>query len=148
MSTKKIALIVVVCALAAVSVVGAQVVIQAFARQYLNTGIFSVGSRETANIYVSLDDQSGEAPAHVVLQLFDETGTEVGHNEATLAPGQSLRLVAPGPGLFRAHAEVINTTFNFTRRRTGVGTVEVIDNLTAIPRRIPNFHPHPIPDQP
>jgi len=145
---KKIALIVAVCALAGISVVGAQVVIQAFARQYLNTGIFSVGQRETANIYVSLDDQSGEAPARVILQLFDETGTEVGHNEAMLAPGQSLRLVAPGPGLFRAHAEVINTAFNFTKRRTGVGTVEVIDNLTAIPRRLPNFNPHQIPDQP
>jgi hypothetical protein len=147
MSKKKIGLIVVVCALAAVSVVGAQVIIQAFQRQYLNTGLFSVGARETANIYVSLDDYPGQSPANVVILLLDQTGAEVDRNEGTLAPGQSLGLATTHPGLYRVHVELSETTFQFTKRRTGLGSVEVVDTLTGVVRRIPPVIPshNPVP---
>jgi hypothetical protein len=148
MSKQKIGLIVVVCALVGASLVGAQVVIQSFQRQYLNSGLFSVAARETANVYVSLDDQPGQASAYVVLQLFDETGAEVAHDEGYVAPGQSLRLVSPGPGLFRAHAEVRETTLQFTKRRTAVGSIEVVDTITTIPRRLPSFNPVPPGERP
>jgi hypothetical protein len=145
MSKKKIGLIVVVCALVGASVFGAQV-IEAFKRQYLNTGLFSVAAHETAFFYVSLDDQKGEPPAHIVMQFFNASGVEIGRTEVDLEAGQSVRLVRPGPGLFRAHAEVTDTTLQLTARRAGVGAVEVIDTITGGVRHIPTYNPHQIQD--
>lgn len=145
MSKKKIGLIVVVCALVGASVLGAQV-IQAFKRQYLNTGLFSVAAHETAYFYVSLDDQKDEPAAHVVMQFFNASGVEVARTEVDLAAGQSMRLVKPGPGFFRVHAEATDTTLQLTARRAVVGSVEVIDNITGGVRHIPTYNPHQIQD--
>ena len=150
MSKKNIGLIGVVCLLLAVlaGMVGAQV-IQPFPRRYLNTGLFSLTATESAHVYISLDDNPGAPAARVVLQLLDETGTVVARDEATLQAGQSMRLVSPGPGLFRAHAEVTETTtLQLSPRRTPVGSGEAIDNITGRRRQLPSFDPVPIPARP
>jgi hypothetical protein len=63
-----------------------------------------------------------------------------------LGAGQSVRLVKPGPGYFRAHAEATDTTLQLTARRAVVGSVEVIDNITGGVRHIPTYNPHQIQD--
>ena len=149
MSKRTIRLIAAACVVVAVAagVVGAQV-IQNLQRQYLNTGLFSVGVNEIAYFHVSLDDGPGAPGAQVILQLIDETGAVVVGSEHVLQPGQSASLRTPGPGPLRAHAEVIEPVFQFSTRRTSVGTVEVINSLTGVVRPIPSFDPHQIPSRP
>ena len=149
MSKKNIGLGI-VCLLVVVlaGMVGAQV-IQGAPRRYLNTGLFSLTATETAHVYISLDDNPGGPAARVVLQLLDEAGNVVAHDEANLQAGQSMRLVSPGPGLFRAHAEVTETTtLPLSPRRTAVGSAEAIDSITGRRRQLPSFDPVPIPARP
>jgi hypothetical protein len=116
-------------------------------RQYLNTGLFSVATRETANFYLTLDDQPGAPPARVLLQFLDPSGAVVSSTgEVTLQAGQSVALRRPGPGLFRAHAEVTSSTLPPSARRTPVGTVEVTGLDFAVVRTIPSFDPKGLAD--
>jgi len=150
MSKRTIRLIAAACVVAGVvaGVAGAQV-IQNLQRQYLNTGLFSVGVNEIAHFHVSLDDARTGPAARVILQLIDETGAVVAATgELTLQAGQSASLRTPGPGLFRAHAEVIETVLQLSARRTSAGTVEVINSVTGVVRPIPSFDPHQIPSRP
>jgi hypothetical protein len=150
MSKRTIRLIAAACVVAGVAagVVGAQVV-QNLQRQFLNTGLFSVGTSEIAYFHVSLDDARSGPAARVILQLIDETGAVVaGTGEIPLQAGQSASLRTPGPGLFRAHAEVIESTLQLSARRRPVATVEVINSLTGVVRPIPSFDPHQIPGHP
>jgi len=150
MSKRTIRLIAAACVVAGVAagVAGAQV-IQTSQRQFLNTGLFSVGTNEIASFHVSLDDARSGPDAKVILQLIDETGTVVASTgELLLHAGQSASLRTPGPGPFRAHAEVIESALEFSARRRPVATVEVINSLTGVVRPIPSFDPHPIPSRP
>jgi hypothetical protein len=114
-------------------------------QQFTNTGLFGVGVREVATIYVSVDDVAGGPPARVVLQFIDEIGAVVAHREASVQAGQSVSLQSPGPALLRAHVEVTNPPLRLSARRTVPVGVEVIDTVTARPRSIPTFNPQPIP---
>jgi hypothetical protein len=150
MSKRTIGLIAAAAVLAGVvaGVAGAQIV-QSFQRQFLNTGLFSVGPDEIANFHVSLDDARSGPPARVILQLIDETGAVVASTgELVLQAGHSASLRTPGPGLFRAHAEVIETVLQLSARRTSAGTVEVINSVTGVVRPIPSFDPQQIPSGP
>ena len=150
MSKRSIRLIAAACVIAGVAagVAGAQV-IQTLQRQYLNTGLFSVGPDEVAHFHVSLDDARNGPAARVILQLIDETGTVVaGTGEIPLQAGKSVSLRTPGPGLFRAHAEVIEPTLQLSARRRSVATVEAINLVTGVVRPIPSFDPHQIPSRP
>ena len=109
---------------------GAQVVQRALSTSYLNTGLFALAPGDTAYFHVSLDDVRSGQPARVKLQFFDEAGEVVSSDETVLAGGQSTTLRMLGPGLFRAHAEMIESSLQLTGRRSVVGTVEVFD-LTA-----------------
>ena len=150
MSKRTIRLIAAACVVAGVvaGVAGAQV-IENLQRQYLNTGLFSVGIDEIAHFHVSLDDARNGPAARVILQLIDETGTVVaGTGEIPLQAGKSVSLRTPGPGLFRAHAEVIEPTLQLSARRRSVATVEAINLVTGVVRPIPSFDPHQIPSRP
>jgi hypothetical protein len=110
--------------------------------QYLNTGLFTVKTDQQALFNVSLDDGRGAQPAGVQLQLFDPSGAVVASQNVLLQPGESTTLRVPGPGSFRAHANVIDgTTQTFTDRRQVSGTVEVADTLTGIIRPVCSFGP-------
>jgi hypothetical protein len=150
MTKRTIRLIAAACVVAGVAagVAGAQV-IQSLQRQFLNTGLFSVGTNEIAYFHVSLDDARSGPDAKVILQLIDETGAVIaGTGELVLHAGQSVSLRTPGPGRFRAHAEVTETVFQLSPRRTSAGTVEVINSVTGVVRPIPSFDPHQIPSGP
>jgi hypothetical protein len=132
MSNRKITLLAAGCLLAGLSAgVGAAQVLQAVQRQHLNTGLFTLLNNQTAHFRVSLDDVSGAPPTRVVLQLFDPGGAVIAHKEATLLPGQSASLQRSGPGVYRAHADVIDPDLQLSRRRAAVGTVEVVDTVSG-----------------
>ena len=150
MSKRTIGLIAAAFVVAAVvaGVAGAQV-IQNFQKQFLNTGLFSVGADEIAYFHVSIDDARSGPAARVILQFIDETGAVVaGTGELVVQAGHSVSLRTPGPGLFRAHAEVIETVFQLSARRTAVGAVEVINSKTGGVRPIPIYDPQQIPSRP
>jgi hypothetical protein len=110
----------------------AQFTERALRSRFLNTGLFSVALGERANFHVSLDDRSTAQPATVVLQLLDQSGAVVARDQVALAPGQSTTLQVVGPGLYRAHAQVLDPVSSLTARRAVVGTVELIDDLKAV----------------
>jgi hypothetical protein len=135
MSNRNTRLVALGCLLAGVfaGVAGAQA-LEAVQRQYLNTGLFSVKTDQTAHFRVSLDDVAGAPPTRIVLQLLDSNGAVVAKKETTLLPGQSTTLQRSGPGLFRAHADVIDPDLTLSARRATVSTVEVVDTLTGAVR--------------
>jgi hypothetical protein len=92
---------------------------------FLNTGLFSVGQGEGVNFHVSLDDRRTGPPTTVLLRLLDRSGAVVARREATLNPGQSTTLVHREPGLYRAHAEVVEPDGALGARRIVLGTVEI-----------------------
>ena len=146
MSNRKTGLIMVVCLLigACVGIAGAQAV-EVAQRRYLNTGLFSLSTDQVARFRVSLDDHAGAPPARVVLQWFSPTGASLGKRETSLLPGQSTTLQTSGPGVFRAHAEVIDPDLPLSPRRAPVASLEVVDTLTGIVRPTCGFNPWPIP---
>jgi hypothetical protein len=112
--------------------VGAQVAQAALQARYLNTALFSVAEGTRLNFHVSLDDARGAPPATVLLQLFNRDGAVVASKQVTLAAGKSTTLTYDGPAAFvRAHARGLDSVLGLVDRRTLVGTVELIDRLTA-----------------
>jgi hypothetical protein len=108
---------------------GAHVVESAQRLAYFNTGIFTLKADDRASFHVSVDDVRSGSPSRVRLQFFTEAGTLAATNDVVLEPGQSTTLWIAGPGLFRAHAEVVESAF-LTARHTVVATVEIL-NLTT-----------------
>jgi hypothetical protein len=98
--------------------------------RYLNTGIFALSNNQTSEFFVTLDDAKGGAPANVLMQFLDDQGVVVARREVVLRPGQSASLETSGPGFFRGHAELMETTSLFTQRRAVVGSVAVLDLTT------------------
>jgi hypothetical protein len=123
-----------------VGAAGAQV-LQTWQRRFLNTGLFAVSAGQTARFHVTLDDNRGQAPAGVVLQVLDAKGAVVASRNAVLQPGESATLENPGPGLFRAHAEIVEPLLEAAPRRAVVGTVEVADSFTGVVRPVCSFDP-------
>jgi hypothetical protein len=116
-------------------VAGAQVVQATLGVRYLNSGLFPLSADDEAVFTVSLDDVSGEPPAKVRLSFLDAQGAVVlKSNEIVLPAGHSASLRLAGrPGVteaVRAHAEVKESTLEFTSRRTAVGSVRTINQLT------------------
>jgi len=142
MSNTRVQLVAVGCLVLGVlaGAAGAQAV-PGLQRRFLNTGLFSVAAGETARFHVTLDDQRGQPPATVVQQLLDENGVQVASRNIVLTPGRSATLETPGPGVFRANAEVIDSLLQTTDRRATVGTVEVSDTITGIVRYVCSFDP-------
>jgi hypothetical protein len=116
-------------------VVGAQVVQGRDRAHYLNTGLFSVGPGEETTFRVTLDDHRTGPPARVSLQLYDQNGAVLLADEVTLQPGESTALQLREPGVFRAHAQVLESPLRLSNRRTVVGTVELFDIKTTDPPR-------------
>jgi hypothetical protein len=132
------------CVSALSGIVGAQVML-AQQRRHLNTGLFISNPRETILFHLSLDDQRSQPGARVRLQLVDENGVVVAHDETTIDAGQTVTLRAPGGTPVRAHGELIEGVFAFTSRRAVVGSVEVFDQLTGVVRPICSFDPAGLP---
>jgi hypothetical protein len=110
--------------------VGAQVAQAVLQARYLNTALFSVAEGTRLNFHVSLDDARNASPATVLLQLFNRDGAVVASKQVTLAAGKSTTLTFAGPAMVRAHARMLDPV-GLVDRRTFVGTVELIDGLTA-----------------
>jgi hypothetical protein len=133
MSTKKqMSWLAVVCLIVGVGAgaAGAQVIEATFRVRFVNSGLFSLRGDDRAQFHVTLDDTRAGAPGTVLLQFLDEQGTVVARRETVLQAGQSTSLRVAGPGRFRAHARLMDSTFDVTSRRTVVGSVEVL-NLTT-----------------
>lgn len=133
-----------VCVSVLSGIVGAQV-IAAQQRRHLNTGLFVSNRAETILFHLSLDDQRSQPGARVRLQLIDENGVIVAHDETTIDAGQTITLRAPGGTPVRAHGELLEGAFAFTNRRAVVGSVEVINELTGVVRPICSFDPAGLP---
>jgi len=95
-----------------VNVGGAQVGEQAITAQptvvteFLNTGLFQLKAGGEGHFYVSFDGKRGDPAVNAVLRLFDQAGTEIARNDATLGPGQVAAVSVDGPGLVRGQAIV------------------------------------------
>ena len=128
---------------------GAQV-LDTWQQRFLNSGPFSVAPGQTASFRVALDEQPGGLPARVLLQLLDENGKVVTESDVTLQPGQWATLHGREPGVFRAHARVVESATGLTGRRTVVGTIEVSDTLTTRPvcNVDTSIDPTPVPSRP
>lgn len=108
-----------------VGAAGAQVI--EFARpRFLNTGLFSIEAGEGANFHVALDDRAGGPPARVLLQLFNHDGDVVARQEEPhLEAGKSTTLAFRAPGLYSAHAQILEPTGRLGGRRIMLGTLEI-----------------------
>lgn len=140
--------IVMVCLLAGVlaGAAGAQVVEAVFRLQFLNTSLFTVTADQEAAFHVTLHDRRGALPVRVALRLFDAAGNPVGGHDAVLQAGASTTLRVPGPGDFRAHARIVDSTpVDLTLQRQISGSVEVIDRLTGVIRPTCSFDPWGLP---
>ena len=118
----------------AAGAVGAQAIDALVLTEYIQTGLFTVRSGETAAFNVSFDElASAEHSTSVSMRLYDEAGTIVARRQVTLEPGQSASLRYRTPGRYRAFASVSDPTDLFSSRRNVVGTVEVggADDLTT-----------------
>jgi hypothetical protein len=111
--------------------VGAQVIGEVLRPSYLNSGMFSMQPNDTAEFFVTLDDNRNGAPAQVRLQFLDSAGTVVARQVVVLQAGQSTSLRLEGPGSYRAHAQVLDPGLQLLGRRTVVGTVEVVNFTTG-----------------
>jgi hypothetical protein len=146
MSRRRMTLLGAVCVLTGVFVgMAAAQAIDTAPRRYVNTAMFSVGTNQVAKFYVSLDDHEGAPPAQVLMQLFNANGAEMAKRETTLLPGQSAFLQSPGPGVYRAHAELREPDLQLSARRAAAGSVEIRDTLTGIVRPSCHLNPWPIP---
>lgn len=124
----------------------AQVVDAIFQVQYMNTGLFTMTRGQNAAFHVSLDDRRDGLPARVALAVFDSAGAVVARQDAVLRAGESTTMRIAGPGVFRAHAQIADSSiWDLAARRRVVGSVEVIDGLTAIVRPICSFDPEGLP---
>jgi hypothetical protein len=108
----------------------AQVVGDALSVRNLNSGLFSLDGTDTAAFHVTLDEARGASGGRVLMQFLDEWGTVVARKDVTLQAGQSASLRTEGPGLFRAHAQLVDAGLQITSRRAVVGAVEVLDLTT------------------
>ena len=126
---------------------GAVLVAQAVYRlQFLNTSLFTVNENEDAAFHVTIDDKPTGLPARVALRAFDAAGALVGSHDAVLLAGQSTTMRIPGPGVFRTHAQVVDSSpLDFALRRRVIAAVEVIDKLTAEIRPTCSFDPSGLP---
>ena len=106
-------------------------VAQMMQARYLNTGLFTVRGGQTASFHVVLDDRRTGEPAEVALQFLDADGAIVGSSKVTLQAGQSTTLRIDRPGVYRAHAQVIEPSGIFSARRAVAGTVEIFDQFTT-----------------
>ena len=114
--------------------------------QFLNTSLFTVKASEEAAFHVTVDDKPGGLPARVALRAFDAAGALVGSHDAVLIAGQSTTMRIPGPGVFRAHAQIVDASpLDLVARRRVIGSVEVFDNLTADIRPTCSFDPWGLP---
>ena len=111
---------------------GAQAVQIFTPASFLNWGLFTLAADERVHFNVTLDDTQRGPQTQVLQQLFDASGVVVARQITTLGPGKSATLRYAGPGVFRAHAEVLepaNTLFGI--RRIVVGTVEILGTGAA-----------------
>jgi hypothetical protein len=97
---------------------------------YINTGLFTVAEDEGASFHVSLDDRRTGAPATVLLRLFNQEGAIAARKDVTLQPGQSTTLRLEAPGLYRAHAQILDPRAPASDRRTVLGTVEIFETVS------------------
>jgi hypothetical protein len=132
--TNRTTLIAVGCLLtgALAGVAGAQVADLVSRPHFLNSGLFTVGPREGADFRVALDDHPAARPTRVGLQFFDHAGAVVASDEVILQPGQSTSLQLREPGVYRAHARILEPNLRLSDRRTVVGTVELFDIDTLL----------------
>jgi hypothetical protein len=105
-------------------VAGAQVV-STLPTRYLNSGLFTVAPGEGARVSVAVDDYRTGPPAQVTLQLRDQEGAVVTAKTLSIQAGQSAVLETRQPGVYRAHAQVVDRTESSSDRRTAIGSVEV-----------------------
>jgi hypothetical protein len=110
-----------------VGVAGAQVV-DTFRRAGSGgSGLFTVSSGEAVSFHVSLDDDTPGPVGRVQMRLFDQRGVVVARQLVALAPGQSATLTHDVPGWYRAQADVLESAFGLSDRRTVASTVELFD---------------------
>lgn len=95
--------------------------------RFANSGLFTVGPREGVRFHVALDDAAQGAPLRVILRLLDQGGAVVADDRAMLRPGHSKSLEFREPGLYRAQAEVLDSSGQLSARRVVVSTVELFD---------------------
>lgn len=117
-----------------IGVAGAQVV-KPRPAHYLNSGLFTVAPGEGARFRVALDDSQNTPPAQVTLQLHDEDGAVLTQKTITLLAGQSAHLSTQQPGVYRAHARVLEPVEKPSDRRVTVGSVEIFDVDSFLLRR-------------
>src|SRR5215216_1171902 len=99
--------------------------------RYFNCGISTLVAGQRGFFYLGIDDVPKQPSVRARLQFIDRSGTVVASKDVTLAAGQSTSLEIAGPAQVRAHGELVGSTTEFTARRTDVGSVEVIDELTG-----------------
>ncbi len=107
---------------------------------FMNTGLFTLAIGEGVNFNVTLDDDRLGPPAKVLMRLLDTKGAIVARREVVLGPGQSATLQYRLPGVFRAHAQIVEPDAPLGPRRVLVSSVEIFgpsidDPGLAIPRR-------------
>lgn len=134
--TTKVSWIATGCLLAGVAAAAtaAQIVARPVAVSHVNCGTHTVLGGESSFFYLGLDDAAKEPSARVRLQFIDKAGTVLASNEVTLAAGRTAFVRLDGPAVARAHADIFESTTDLTARRTAVGSVEVLDQLTTEPR--------------
>lgn len=122
-----------------VNVGGAQVGGQATTSQpavvteFLTTGLFQVKAGGEAHFYVSFDGKRGDPAVNAILRIFDQAGTEIARNDATLGPGQTAAVGVDGPGLFRGQATITRQSSPLLPRSLPVtGSVEVTEPIGRI----------------
>jgi hypothetical protein len=113
---------------------GAQVV-ETRPAHYLNSGLFTVAPGEGARFTVALDDYRTGEPAQVTLQLYDEDGGVLTAKTLTIEAGRSTVIETRQPGVYRAHARIVDRVESSSDRRVAVGSVEVGDLDLASPTR-------------
>src|SRR5688572_6616847 len=91
-------------------VAAAQVAEAIFRVQFLNTSLFSVTSNQVAAFHVTLDDEKSGPPARIALRVFNSAGTQVAGRDVVLSAGQSTSMAIAGPGVFRVHAQIAEST--------------------------------------
>ena len=124
----------------------AQVVEAVLRVQFLNTSLFTLTANQEGAFHVSIDDRRGGLPARVLLRLFDPAGNLVAQDDAILQAGESKTMRFAGPGVFRANAQIVDSSpLDLTARRQVNGSVEVIDRLTGVIRPTCSFDPWGVP---
>jgi hypothetical protein len=124
----------------------AQVAEAVFRVQFLNTSLFTMNANQDAAFHVTLHDRPGGPPARVALRAFDAAGTLVVGRDVVLQAGESTTMRIPGPGVFRAHAQIVDSSaLDLIARRQVHGSVEVFDEATGETRPTCSFDPWGLP---